>query len=288
MQLNDFIRHLELRGLSRNTCGTYRRQLQRYLDFLAARGRNGNAVGRGDVMDYLESRKNAGLGSSSLFLAVVAIRQFYRYFLGLRYAVVDPTAGMPLPKFSQRLPKPLSVAAMEQLLVAPAGSKFIAVRNRAMLELMYATGMRVSELVGLSLRQIDLAEGWVRVLGKGSKERVVPIGKKARGALSRYLAAREKRPVPASDVLFVSVRGRPMTRGAFWEQLKALSARAGIADNFPHRIRHSAATHLLAGGADLRMLQELLGHKKITTTERYTHVDPEHLRRVWDRAHPRQ
>lgn len=255
---------------------------------MAARGRNVNAVGRGDVLDYLESRKKAGLKSSSLFLAIVAIRQFYRYFLGLRYAMTDPTSGMPLPKFSQRLPEPLSVAEMERLLAVPTGSKFTAVRNRAMLELLYATGIRISELVGLHPRQIDLAEGWVRVLGKGSRERVVPIGRKAREALSRYLAIREKRALPASDVLFVSVRGRPMTRGEFWRQLKTLSARAGIAGNFPHRIRHSVATHLLAGGADLRALQELLGHKKITTTERYTHVEPEHLRRVWDRAHPRQ
>ncbi|MHB2025076.1 MAG: tyrosine recombinase [Elusimicrobiota bacterium] len=288
IQLDDFIRHLELRGLSRNTCLTYRRQLQGYLGFLAARGRNVSAVGRGDVLDYLESRKKAGLKSASLFLAIVAVRQFYRYFLGLRYAMADPTAGMLLPKFTQRLPEPLSVAEMERLLAVPTGVKFTAIRNRAMLELLYATGIRISELVSLHFRQVDLAEGWVRVLGKGNRERVVPIGRKAREALTRYLAAREKRSIPASAVLFVSVRGRPMTRGEFWCQLKALSARAGITGNFPHRIRHSAATHLLAGGADLRALQELLGHKRITTTERYTHVEPAHLRRVWDRAHPRQ
>lgn len=288
--LKEFIRHITVeRGLAANTCLSYSYQLGGYLAFIRGRNREPAAAVREDVLAYLERRKDEGLKSASLFLAAMAVRQFHRYLAEAGFAPADPTAGMRLPRFKQRIPKPLAPEAMDRLLRPPLGAKFSVLRDHAMIELMYATGMRITELTGLRLGQVDLREGWVRVMGKGSKERLVPFGPKAGAALERYLEARVEYCPAAGDVLFINARGRgPITRGGFGRRLGVVARRAGLSGGVtPHQIRHSCATHLLEGGADLRVLQEMLGHSSVTTTQRYTHVATELIRRTCQKAHPR-
>ena len=288
--LDGFLRHLRVeRGLSENTCLSYGYQLGAYVALLRARGKEPATATRDDILTYIENRKAEGLKSASIFIAAMAVRQFHRHLVEVGRAPADPTAGMRLPRFKQRIPKPVDAEGMERLLRPPVGAKFSAVRDHAMLELMYATGMRVSELTGLCLGQVDLREGWVRVMGKGSKERLVPFGPRATAALRRYLEARTARFPAAGDILFLNDRGRgPITRGGFGRRLAAAAHRAGLSGNVtPHQIRHSCATHLLEGGADLRVLQELLGHNSITTTQRYTHVTRKLLQEACQKSHPR-
>ncbi|MBI4656902.1 MAG: tyrosine recombinase [Elusimicrobia bacterium] len=287
--LNEFVRHLRVeRGLSQNTWQTYRYHLTGYLYFLTMRGRTPLSATRDDVLSYREHKKNKGVKSASLFGIAFAIRQFHRFLVANGHTTADPTAGMRLPKFKQRLPQPLSVNDMEKLLTLPTGNKFHHIRNQAMLELMYATGMRVSELVNLKPEQVNMDECMVRITGKGNKERIVPFGQKAKDALIRYIEAKNKRFPIAQDSLFLNSLGQVLTRGGFWWQLKRMARQAGITTAVrPHVIRHSAATHLLSGGADLRILQEILGHSSITTTQRYTHVTAELLKTTCNKSHPR-
>lgn len=287
--LDGFIRHLRVeRGLAPNTCLSYGYQLGAYAAFLRVRGKGAAEATREDVLAFLEARKAEGLKSASLFIAALAIRQLHRYLMSQGLATTDPTAGLRLPRFKQRLPEPLDAERMGRLLQPPASPRFAALRDHAMLELMYATGMRVSELVGLQLGQVDLGGGWVRVLGKGSKERIVPFGARATVALSRYLGVRAARFPTAQDVLFLNARGQGITRGGFGRRLAAAARRSGDSGRLtPHQIRHSCATHLLEGGADVRVLQQLLGHSSITTTQRYTHVTTGLLRKTCQSAHPR-
>lgn len=286
--LRKFIRHITVeRGLAANTCLSYGYQLGSYLAFLRERGREPVAAACEDVLAFLERRKDEGLKSASLFLAAMAVRQFHRYLAQAGLAPADPTAGMRLPRFKQRIPKPLAPEAMERLLRSPLGAKFSALRDHAMLELMYATGMRVSELVGLRLGQLDLHGGWVRVMGKGSKERLVPFGPRAGAALGRYLEIRATRSPDAGNVLFLNSRGGPLTRGGFARRLTVAARRTGTAGPVsPHQIRHTTATAMLEGGASLRVVQELLGHASVLTTQRYSHVSRDALRRACEKAHP--
>lgn len=287
--LDEFIRHLRVeRGLAPNTCLSYGYQIGAYAAFLLERGHEPATASRDDVLAYLERRKDDGLKSASLFIAAMAVRQFHRHLAQTRRASADPTIDMRLPRFKQRIPKPLDAEAMDRLLRPPAGAKFSAVRDHAMLELMYATGMRVSELVGLRRGQVDLGAGLACPMGKGSKERFVPFGARAAAALSRYLAARAVRYPTAPDIVFLNARGRGLTRSGFGGRLAAAARRAGISGRLtPHQIRHSCATHLLEGGADLRIVQELLGHASITTTQIYTHVSANLMRETCRKAHPR-
>ncbi|MBI4376524.1 MAG: tyrosine recombinase [Elusimicrobia bacterium] len=287
--LDGFMRHVRVeRGLSENSCLSYKYQLGAYVAFLRARGRETAAATTDDVLAYLERRKGEGLRASSLFVVAVAVRQFHRHLVQAGRAATDPTAGMRLPRFKQRIPEPVSAERVDRLLRPPVGGKFAALRDHAMLELMYATGMRVSELTGLRSGQVDLGGRWVRVLGKGSKERLVPFGARAAAALRRYLPARAARFPTAPDALFLNARGQGITRSGFGWRLAAVARRTGDSGRLtPHQIRHSCATHLLEGGADLRVLQQLLGHSSITTTQRYTHVTTRLLRKTCQSAHPR-
>lgn len=288
--LDAFVRHLRVeRGLAPNTCLSYGYQVAAYLAYLREVGRDPAAAARGDVLAHLECRKEDGLRSSSLFLAAMAVRQFHRHLVEVGQAPADPTSGMRLPRFRQRIPKPLAEEGVGRLLRPPVGAKFSALRDHSMIELLYATGMRVSELTGLRLGQVDFQERWVRVLGKGSKERLVPFGPRAGAALGRYLEARAERFPAAGDVLFLNGRGRgPITRGSFARRLGAVARRAGLSGRVtPHQLRHSCATHLLEGGLDLRVLAELLGHASVLTTARYAHVSAGHLKAACQRAHPR-
>lgn len=286
--LDGFMRHVRVeRGLSENSCLSYKYQLGAYVAFLRARGREAATATTDDILAYLERRKGEGLRASSLFIVAVVVRQFHRHLVQAGRAATDPTEGMRLPRFKQRIPEPVSAERVDRLLRPPVGGKFAALRDHAMLELMYATGMRVSELTGLRPGQVDLGGRWVRVLGKGSKERLVPFGARAAAALRRYLSVRAAR-FPDAPALFLNARGRGITRSGFGWRLAAVARRTGDSGRLtPHQIRHSCATHLLEGGADLRVLQQLLGHSSIITTQRYTHVTTRLLRKTCQSAHPR-
>lgn len=287
--LDEFMQHLRVeRGLSPCTWASYGYQIRGYMRFLATWGITPATATRESVLGYLEARKNARVASSSIFAAAIAIRQFHRFLLERGYAPADPTAGMKLPKFRQRLPEPLGVNEMAALLDAPTGFSFSQIRNKAMLELMYATGMRVSELLGLTVDRVNLDDSSARVCGKGGRERIVPFGNKAKEAISGYLDARNQRlPIPQTT-LFVNSRGQSLNRGTFWWELRRLAARAGLKCRVtPHQVRHSTATHLLVGGADIRVLQELLGHHSVMTTQRYAHVTVEMLKVSLGQSHPR-
>jgi len=288
--LDEFMRHLRVeRGLSLNTRQSYKYQLKRYVAFLLSGDRSPASAAKCDVMAYLERRKNDGLKSASLFIVAMAIRQFHRYLAQAGHTASDPTAGMRLPRFKQRIPQALDTEAIERLLHPPKTAKFTALRDHAMLELMYATGIRVSELVGLKLGQLDLKGGWVRVIGKGSRERVIPFGRCAADALERYLVARSVRFPEVPAIIFLNNNGTgTITRGGFAWKLAVSARRAGLSGRFtPHQLRHSCATHMLEGGADLRVIQELLGHRSLSTTMLYTHVSSRFLRQACENTHPR-
>jgi len=286
--LEEFIRHLRVeRGLSRNTWLSYGYQLRGYLALLVAHGKGPLSAGRDDVLAYMEAKKNAGRRSATLFIAAMAIRQFHRFLAERGRAATDPTAGLKLPKYRQRLPEPLTATEMEKLLGLPTGDKFHFVRMKAALELLYATGMRVSEMTGLRLDQLRLQEDWIRVLGKGGRERVLPVGPRAKEALMHYLEARRRRFPGVQGTVFLTSRGVAMNRSAFWWELRRLGRRAGLSGRlFPHRIRHTAGTLMLEGGADIRVIQALLGHRTISTSARYLHVSARHLAETCRIAHP--
>lgn len=282
-----FLAYLEReRRLSAASVTAYRYALNVYLRNIR---HDPSLATKESVLTYLAERKAEGLSPSSLFQATIALRHYHRFLLREGFAAADPMAGIKLPRLQSRLPQPLTQQEVDRLLAAPAGGRYKNVRNRAILELLYATGLRVSEVVGLQAGLVNLEAGYLRVLGKGGRERIVPFGARAKEAIEVYLAVRTARLPGIAEPLFLTAKGRPMTRGNIARQLGDYARSAGIARPVsPHVLRHSFATHLLSGGADLRAIQEMLGHRRITTTERYTHVEPEHLRRVWDRAHPRQ
>jgi len=287
--VDEFVQHLGVeRGLSPCTCSSYGYQIRGYMRFLAARGLTLPTVTREAILDYLEAKKDAKLAGSSIFAAAIAIRQFHRFLLDRGHTQSNPTEGMSLPKFKQRLPEPLTAEAVVTLLDAPTGHKYHQVRNRAMLELLYATGMRISELLSITLPMLDLTERQVRICGKGGKERIIPFGQKATDAILVYLKARTLRFPVASDILFLTLNGGAINRSTFWIELKGMARRAGLQGRVsPHQIRHSAATHMLEGGADIRVLQEYMGHSMITTTQRYAHVSGKLLKATCNKAHPR-
>ena len=287
--LDDFIRHLRVeRGLAPNTCLSYGYQLGVYVAFLRNRDKGPAEATREDVLAFLEARKGDGLKSASLFIAAMAVRQFHRHLAQTGGISADPTVGMRLPRFKQRVPEPLDAEDMDRLLRPPVGAKFSAVRDAAMLETMYSTGMRVSELTGLRLGQVDLVDGWVRILGKGSRERIVPIGPRAAQALEHYLAARAVKFPAAGDAIFLNARGRGLTRSGFGGRLAAAARRTGILGRLtPHQIRHTTATVMLEGGASLRVVQEMLGHRSVLTTQRYTHVSSKFMKKTLQAVHPR-
>jgi integrase/recombinase XerD len=276
------------RGLSANSVAAYRADLEAFGTWLAQRELDATACERGDLRRYLSSLRSRGLSARSTARALAALRGFYRYLVE-RGESNDPTADIEGPRLLRALPHFLSADEVDALLAAPDTATPLGLRDRAMLETLYATGVRASELVGLLASQLRLDPGYLRVIGKGSKERIVPIGAQARHWLALYLErARPGLDKRRSDRLFLSVRGAGMTRQAFWQLLRRHGRRAGISARLsPHVVRHSFATHLLEHGADLRAVQAMLGHASISTTEIYTHVTRERLRQLYDRTHPR-
>jgi len=308
------------RGLAAHTLEAYRRDLQRYAATLARAGRTEvAAVSTQDVADYLAGLREGDadhppLAASSAGRAVVAVRGLHAFAVAEGLAAADPARLVRPPAPPRRLPRAISIPEVERLLAAaggdgsaadgagaPAGATPGSLRDRALLELLYGTGARISEAVGLDVDDLDLSgqtrsssvPAAVRLLGKGGKQRIVPVGSYARAAVEAYLIrarpvlARAARQGPASPALFLNARGGRLTRQGAWGALRAASTRAGLAEVSPHTLRHSFATHLLDGGADVRVVQELLGHASVTTTQVYTLVTVDRLREVYAAAHPR-
>jgi integrase/recombinase XerD len=279
-------------GLARNTLDSYRGDLRHFADWLEEeQGKDLVTAEQGDVAGYLSHRLSVSrTKASTASRELSALKRLYQWLLRQGRLDADPTLKIASPKLPRRLPDSLTEADVEALLSAPQGGEPLPLRDRAMLETLYATGLRVSELVGLPLAGVSLDMGVVRVLGKGGKERLVPLGEAAVELLQRYL--HESRPVLLNgrvcDALFVTARGDGMTRQAFWYLIKRYARLAGIAKHLsPHTLRHAFATHLLNHGADLRVVQMLLGHADISTTQIYTHVARERLKTLHARHHPR-
>jgi len=286
---NDFL-VLE-QGASPRTDEAYGRDLARFATYAVSRG----AVGPADVTarllrEYVYHLKDLGLAPASIRRNVSALRTYFKFLLGEGRITHDPSERLESPKRWRTLPEVLTVAEVDKLLASPTLDDPLVFRDRALLELAYGAGLRVSEWISIGVRDVMFDEGLVRVFGKGSKERLVPIGRRAIGALASYV--RELRPRlehgEGRGALFLNARGQPLTRMGAWKILQKYVARAGIEKHVsPHTLRHSFATHLLEGGADLRAVQEMLGHADISTTQIYTHVDREYLRTVHRQYHPR-
>ncbi len=288
--LDDYIQHLRVeRGLSQHTVDGYARDLARFGDRLEDKNIALAKIDEGTVAGYLVSLSQKGLSARTQARALSAMRGFFRFLVQEGWHSRDPTELLEGPRLLRRLPDVLNRDEVLRLLQTPSGDKPNRVRDRAMLHTMYAAGLRVTELVDLDLGDVNLAEGFVSALGKGNKRRIVPIGEHARVAMAQYLSeVRPKWARPASRACFVTARGKAMTRQGFWRIVKKYARAAGISkDISPHKLRHSFATHLLAGGADLRSVQTMLGHADISTTQIYTHVSGDHLRKMHERYHPR-
>jgi len=292
-EIETFIRYLAVeRGLSENYQLSTERSLGEFARWCAERKQITRAQGVGLplISEYLAERKRGGLSASSIKLIVVALKIFFRFAGARGWVTKDPTDSLVLPRIERYLPETLNELQIEQLLESVDAKAPLALRDRAMLELLYASGLRISELAGAKLEHLNLDEGVVRVTGKGNKTRLVPVGRKACAALAAYLE-RERpqlvRPRTGSEV-FLSVRGGRLTTVRIWQIVKAVARRSGLEANvYPHLLRHSFATHLLGNGADLRIIQEMLGHADISTTQVYTHVDQQRLKAVHHRFHPR-
>jgi len=278
------------RGLSRNTLQSYRYDLSQLAAHQREQDRDLCSAGRQDLLGFLALQLRAGRSPRSLSRYLSGFRQFYRWLLREGRVREDPTALIESPKLGRGLPKALNEQQVSGLLEAPKVTTPLGLRDRTMLELMYASGLRVSELVELELANVNLNQGVVRVLGKGGKERLVPLGEEAIAWLQRYL--REARPQlmdgQTSPLMFVTARKKGMTRQAFWHAIRKHAQAAGISQPVsPHMLRHSFATHLLNHGADLRVVQLLLGHSDLSTTQIYTHVAREGLKKLHSKHHPR-
>jgi integrase/recombinase XerD len=291
-RVQDYEDHLALeRGLSARTVSAYRRETDRLVDWLGTRGIDAPAgVSPELVREFVYDLKDRGLKPTSIRRAISALRTYFAWLLLEGAIPADPTERIEAPKVGRRLPGVVSRDEVFAILEAPDETDALYWRDRALLEFAYASGVRVSELIGLRLRDLALDEGFARVLGKGSKERVVPIGGAARRALDVYL--RDVRPRieqgRGKGAVFLNARGTPLTRMGVWKILRKHVQRAGIRKRVtPHTLRHSFATHLLEGGADLAAVQEMLGHADISTTQIYTHVDREYLKDVHRQFHPR-
>jgi integrase/recombinase XerD len=293
----EFLTWLEVeRGRAANTLSSYRRDLYAYVVWLEGRSLTLDAVGEGDLQAYISGLRDGGAAAASVKRATVAVTSMHRFLADEGLAPTDPTANVELPKVPQSLPKALSIEQVMTLLNAVGGDDPVALRDRAMLETLYAGGLRISELIGLSIGDVVLEDQTLRAYGKGSKERIVPLGRFAVGALSDWLspggrgamAPKLWRTRKDAEAVFLNQRGGRLTRQGAWLVLRGRAEQVGMGELVhPHVLRHSCATHLVEGGADLRTVQELLGHASLTTTQIYTKVSPERLRQVYDDAHPR-
>ncbi|MHB0885102.1 MAG: site-specific tyrosine recombinase XerD [Bacillota bacterium] len=290
--IGDFIDYLSVeRGLALNTLESYGRDLRQYSDFLdKGRFSEIEQATRATIISYLLHLEKQGKATATIARRLAALKSFYQFLVREKILDRDPTANLESPKLEKRLPRVLSVKEVDQLLRQPNPVTPSGLRDRAMLELLYATGIRVSELVNLNLVDINLEMGYVRCTGKGSKERIVPLGSVAQRSVQEFLQRGRPRLVKSADeqALFVNHHGRRLTRQGFWKIVKKYAADARIDKEItPHTLRHSFATHLLENGADLRSVQEMLGHADISTTQIYTHITKGRLKEVYAKTHPR-
>ncbi|MFA5500193.1 MAG: site-specific tyrosine recombinase XerD [Candidatus Omnitrophota bacterium] len=290
--LDEFINYLSVeKGLSKNTIASYRTDLLSFLNYLESKGfSNIEKIKRDNITVYLLYLKDKGLSGNSVSRALVAIKMFYR-FLAQENFIKDNVAGvLESPKLIRPLPNVLNITEVEKLLSAPDIRDWMGIRDKAALELMYATGMRVSEMVDLPTSTINLDMGFIKCRGKGDKERIVPIGTHAKDSIARYIE--KVRPSllksKSDNHLFLSRLGKRVSRQSFWKMIKKYAKKARIKKEItPHTLRHSFATHLLERGADLRVVQEMLGHSDIATTQIYTHINKERLKSIHKQFHPR-
>ncbi len=277
------------RGLARNTVESYRRDLTRATEHLAGQGTTLQESDAEALKEYLRDLRRDGMAARSVSRAVSSIRGFYAFLIDEKLRTDNPAIHLVTPKTWKQLPKVISETQIEDLLAAPDPSKPPGLRDKAMIELLYASGLRVSELIGMELPQLRLDMGFLIAFGKGSKERVVPVGESAELWVGRYL--QEGRPAmlrgERHNVVFVNQRGRGMTRQGFWKILRAYGVEVGIRGLSPHVLRHSFASHLLEHGADLRAVQMMLGHSDISTTQIYTHIHQARLKSLYENYHPR-
>jgi len=288
--IDQFINYMRIeRGVSENTIEAYSRDLRGLADFIKNKGISLKQINIDILTEYI-NHLSKRLSRRSLARSISAIRTFFKFLILEGIIHENPARFLEVPKISKTLPGILNEHEIELLLNQPSSSTPIGLRDKAMIELLYATGVRVSELVNLKLSDIDLNVGYIKVRGKGSKERFVPIGEKAISVLKEYIdKARAKfDKKKGSPYLFLNNRGKPFSRQGFWKILKAYARKAGVKKRItPHIIRHSFATHLLKNGADLRSVQMMLGHSDISTTQIYTHIDRSYLKEVYNRCHPR-
>ena len=292
-EIDDFLNHLKVeKGLAILTLEAYSRDLRRYAEWLSERGiESAGKVARKDVSDFLLSLARRKLDPKSINRNLVAVRGLHKFLKRERRVAIDPTELVTGPKTWRKVPQVLSLVEVDRLISAPDKSTPLGERDRAMLEVLYASGLRVSELVGLTLDQLDLQRGLIRAFGKGSKERLVPMGEVAVARVREFLAGPRDRLLQgrASHFVFVNRNGARMSRQGFWKNLRKYALTAGINRRIsPHKLRHSFATHLLERGADLRTVQAMLGHADISTTQIYTHVNRARLKAIHAQFHPRE
>lgn len=292
-ELKAFIHYLIVeKGLAQNSVSAYERDLTAYVNYLLKVEQKQflNDVKKSDILHFIHHLNDSGKASASTARMLSSIRSFHKFLIREKKTDHDPSEHIDTPRPDKKLPKTLSTSEIETLMEIPERNTPLGMRNKAMLEMLYASGMRVSELCGLKMEDIHLQMGFVRCLGKGNKERIIPLGQMASDALTHFI--REGRPVlmrrQSHHTLFVNHHGRPISRQGFWKVLKQLAQKAGIEKELtPHTLRHSFATHLLENGADLRAVQEMLGHADISTTQIYTHVTKVRMKDVYSKYHPR-
>ncbi|MDD2497975.1 MAG: site-specific tyrosine recombinase XerD [Desulfitobacteriaceae bacterium] len=290
--IENFLHYLSVeKGLAENTRSSYELDLKSFFSFLETKSVSTiNSVTRHDIVGYLLKLKKESKSTATSARHMAAIKSFFHFLLAEKIITEDPTANLETPKLAKVIPRVLSQEETALLLKQPDVQKDAGRRDKAMIELLYGTGMRVSELLNLNLQDINLDLGYLRCFGKGSKERIVPVGSFAGQAINEYLALSRAKLVKKNkeSALFVNQRGKRLTRQGFWKILKEYARQAGIETVLtPHTLRHSVATHMLENGADLRAVQELLGHADITTTQIYTHLTNSRLKTVYDNCHPR-
>ncbi|MCK5305622.1 MAG: site-specific tyrosine recombinase XerD [Candidatus Omnitrophica bacterium] len=291
--IDEFINYLSVeRGLADNTLYAYRQDLKKYISHLRLKRVTAiEQTTKDDIVNFIMREKDAGLSSNSISRRLAAIKGFYRFLVMERYLKRDISSVLETPKLWHKLPEVLNLEEVERILKRPNLKNWLGIRDKAVLELVYATGMRASEITGLTRGNLNLEIGFIKCKGKGSKERIIPFGKEAARAIERYL--KKVRPsllkkASASDSLFLTRLGKRMSRQTFWKMIKKYLKQTKIKkDVSPHTLRHSFATHLLERGADLRIVQEMLGHSNISTTQIYTHINKERLKSIHKKYHPR-
>jgi len=290
--IDEFMNYLSVeRGLAKNTLLAYRRDLDKYIDYLSQKSiKTAAQVNREHVSGFMYDLKKHDMSPTTICRNLAAVKMFHRFLVRENLAKEDPTTLVDTPKLWMRIPSVLTQAEVESMILAASGKKIQQVRDKAILEIFYASGLRVSELSDLKTASINYEVGFVRAVGKGSKERIIPLGMKAREAVQKYLLHSRPRLLKnqTNDVLFLSRLGKKISRQSIWSVIKYYARKANIKKTIkPHTLRHTFATHLLEHGADLRSVQEMLGHSDISTTQIYTHVDKERLKSVHKQFHPR-